>query len=66
MIDNLFINNPVCRAISSFVNFCNEQSYFPQKKLKFSQKMPLSKSVNTNYQTRFIFDSTKISGVDYK
>ena len=75
MLDNLFVNNPLCKALSSLVNFCNEQSVFYRKKLKFSKKMPLSKtdsfldilscekiSVKDSYHNRFIFNS----GVDLK
>ena len=33
MIDNMFINNPFCKAISALVKFCNEQSIFYKKEL---------------------------------
>jgi hypothetical protein len=59
MMDNLFVNNAFCRALSALVNFCNEQTYFSAKKLKFSKKMSLNKiEEQREYKTRFIFDST--------
>ena len=67
MIDNLFINNPICKTIIALVNFCNEFTYLGQRKLKFLKKMPLNKKEDTTmYSNRFIFDSTKISGVNLK
>lgn len=67
MINNLFLNNPFCKAIVSFVNFCNEQDYFAQKKLKFLKKMPLTKiEPVTPYTKKFLFDPNKISGANYK
>lgn len=67
MFDNLFINNPFCRAISAFVNFCNEQSVFYRQELKFSKKMPFTNRKETcSYKTRFIFDSNQASGVSFK
>ncbi len=66
MIDNLFINNAFCKAISALVNFCNEQQYYGKKELKFVKKMPLySIKQNNSYDNRFIFNNTKKSGVDY-
>lgn len=66
MLDNIF-NNPIFRTINALVNFCNEQCGFNNKSLKFSEKMPLTKiqTIN-NYKTRFIFDSSKASGVNLK
>ena len=67
LIDNLILNNAFCKAIVALVNFCNEQSYYGQKKLKFLKKMPLTKVQTTqNYQSKFIFKPNQISGVDYK
>lgn len=67
MLDNLFVNNALCKALSSLVNFCNEQSYFSQKQLKFLEKMPLKNNKQDSvYKTRFIFDSTQISGRSFK
>ena len=41
MID-IFVNTAIVTTIASILNFCNEQSrYFP-KKLKFLKKMPLN------------------------
>ena len=67
MIDNLFVNNALCRALTALVNFCNEQSYYGRKKLKFLKKMPLNKvAQESKYKTRFVFKSTQYSGVDYR
>ena len=67
MIDNLLVNNAICRALTSLVNFCNEQNYFSPRKLKFSKKMPLNNiEQDSVYKTKFIFSSTHKSGVDYK
>ncbi len=67
MIDNLFVNNALCKALSALVNFCNEQSYYGRKKLKFIEKMPLNNiQQDSVYKNRFIFNSTQHSGVDYK
>ena len=48
MID-IFTNNAMIKTIVSFVNFCNEQTGFCYKKLKFSKNMPLNKTDNTEY-----------------
>ena len=68
MIDNLFVNNAFCKALSALMNFCNEQNYYSRPKLKFLEKMPLNNSVGntTNYKNRFIFNSTNTNGVNYK
>lgn len=67
MIDNLFVNNALCKALSALVNFCNEQSYYSRKELKFLNKMPLNKvKQDSVYKNRFIFNSTQHTGVDYK
>ena len=67
MLDSLFVNNPVCRTIAALVNFCNEQTSYNTKNLKFSEKMPFTKKEEVvGYKTRFIFDSTKASGVNFK
>ena len=67
MIDNLFINNAMCRALSSLVNFCNEQQYFSGKELKFLKKMPFNNiKKDSSYKNKFIFSSAQKSGVDYK
>ena len=67
MLDSLFVNNPVCKALAYLVNFCNEQSYFYKKDLKFSKKMPLHEIETENsYKTKFIFKSKQNIGVDYK
>ena len=67
MIDNLFVNNALCKAIFALVNFCKEQSYYGQKELKFLKKMPLNKiEQNSVYDKRFIFNSNPNSGVNIK
>lgn len=65
MFDNLFVNNALCKAISSLVNFCNEQDYYGRKKLKFLKKMPLSNNKQTaSYEKRFLFTNKYQSGAD--
>lgn len=68
MLDNLFVNNAFCKALVALVNFCNEQSYYSKKELKFLKKMPLYniKEENSVYKNRFIFNTDKISGANYK
>jgi hypothetical protein len=67
MIDNLFVNNAFCKALLALVNFCNEQSYYGRKKLKFLKKMPLNNIESINkYDKRFVFNSNPNSGVNYK
>ena len=67
MMDNLIINNPVYKAIDAFVKFCNEQTYFGNKNLKFLENVPLNKNIKQKTaHNRFIFDSTKLNGVNYK
>lgn len=67
MIDNLFVNNAFCKALVALVNFCNEQSFFSQKDLKFLKKMPLNtKEQDSVYKNRFIFDSSQSIGRGYK
>jgi len=68
MIDNLFVNNAICKTVIALFNFCNKNKTYNLQNLKFSQKMPLTniESVEKNYNSRFIFDSTKISGVGTK
>lgn len=67
MIENLFVNNALCKAVSALVNFCNEQSYYGRKKLKFLKKMPLNNIEQTTaYKNKFVFDAKRTSGVNYK
>ena len=58
MLD-IFLNNALVKAISNFVNFCNEQRYYNNKELKFLKKMPLNNNVvkDEYYKNRFIFNS---------
>jgi len=65
MFDNLFVNNALCKAIVSLVNFCKEQGFYYKKDLKFSKKMPLNKIETNIYDNRFIFNSkVHKTGVD--
>lgn len=67
MIDNIFLNNPVGRAISTLVNFCNNSTIYNKKNLKFLKKMPLvKKEPQMAYNKRFIFDSSYMCGVHNK
>ena len=67
MINNLFVDNAICKALSALVNFCKEQSYYRQKELKFLKKMPLTKSENNfKYNKNFIFNSKQATGVFHK
>ena len=67
MIDNLFINNALCKAIIALVNFCYEQRYYNRKELKFLEKMPLDKiEVKNEYKNKFIFNNSHKTGVDLR
>ena len=67
MLDNLFVNNAFCKTIRALLNFCNEQSYYGQKKLKFLKNVPLNNIEHQNtYEKRFLFTSNPKSGVNYK
>ena len=67
LTDNLFINNPLCRAVSALVNFCKEYRGQSGPELKFLNKLPLNKKEpNIDYKNRFIFDSSKMCGVNSK
>ena len=67
MIDTLFLNNPISKALVSLVNLCNNFTFYNRKKLKFLRKMPLNKKeMLYNYNNKFIFDSSNLSGVDLK
>ena len=67
MFDTLFVKNPLCRAISAIVKFCNEQNILYRKTLKFSEKMPFTKTEQTyNYKSKFIFDGKQASKAGLK
>jgi hypothetical protein len=67
MIDNIFVNNPFAKTIMALVNFCNEQNFLYRKKLKFFKKMPYNSiKEDTSYRNRLIFDTSKVSGVNFK
>ena len=67
MLENIFINNTLSKTIIALVNFCNEQSYYGRKKLKFLNKMPLNNTEeHYNYKNKFIFTNNQNSGVNYK
>ena len=60
MLDSILVNNAFCKAIVALVNFCNEQSYYNRKELKFLKKMPLNKTEqNIIYDKRFLFNTQK-------
>ena len=67
MFDNLFVNNAFCKALSALVNFCNEQSYYGRKELKFLQKMPYNNiRKSNNYNNRFVFKTTQTHGANLR
>ena len=67
MIDNLFVNNAIGKTISALIKFCNEQSFYGKKELKFLQKMPLNKTEQKNkYDNRFVFNTNTKVGVNSK
>ena len=67
MLDSILVNNAFCKAIVALVNFCNEQSYYNRKELKFLKKMPLNKiEQDSSYKNKFIFSGTHNSGVNLK
>ena len=66
LVDNLILNNAFCKAIISLVNFCNEQSYYNKKELKFLKKMPLNKMEQKSSYNKFVFKTPHKTGVDYR
>ena len=66
MFNNLFVNNALCRALVSFVNFCNEQRYYNRKELKFLENLPLNNVKNNGYSKKFIFTNNSNSGASFK
>ncbi|MBR2430740.1 hypothetical protein IKB17_04700 [bacterium] len=67
MVDNLFINNPFCKAVIALVNFCKEQGLIGSSELKILKNMPLKKLEEEKvYQKKFIFKNNHSSGVYYK
>ena len=52
---DIIFNNAVTRTIISFVNFCYEQCYFSQKKLKFLKNMPINKLESSSLENQFLF-----------
>lgn len=66
MIDGI-LNNPLIKAVTTFVNFCNNSMFYNKKKLKFLGKMPLQYNERQKeLNNRFIFDSSKTTGVYIK
>ena len=58
MLD-IFLNNALVKAISNFVNFCNEIRYYNHKELKFLKKMPINNVAKDEYyKNRFILNRT--------
>lgn len=67
MLDILFINNALCKALVSLVNFCKEQYGYRIEKLKFLEKMPLNRKEDVNnYSKKFLFQTTKVHGVNIR
>ena len=67
MIENLFINNAISKTIAALIKFCNEQSYYGKKELKFLQKMPLNRTEQVKkYDERFLFNSNPKIGANSK
>ncbi len=64
MLDSLFVNNSFVKTIESFVKFCNEQRYYSQNELKFSDKMPLNNIVKDNYKNKYVFNSLTMNRTD--
>lgn len=58
MLD-IFFDNAIAKAISSLVNFCNEQRYCSKKELKFFQNVPINNTEIKNYDKRFLLKVTK-------
>ncbi len=66
MLDILF-NNAVFKALTSFVNFCNEQRYYNRKELKFLKKVPLNSIAQKKSQkSEFVFNSITGSRINPK
>lgn len=67
MFNNLFVNNVFCKTLSALINFCNEQSYYGKKELKFLKKMPLYDiNKNNTYNNKFIFNNSHNSGANFE
>jgi len=52
---DIIFNNAIVQTIVSIVNFCNDQCYFYQKKLKFLKKMPLNNIETSSLDSKFLF-----------
>ena len=59
MLD-IFFDNAIVKAISSFVNFCNEQRYFNHHELKFLKKMPINNIEQKQFTNRYVFQGNKV------
>ena len=67
LLDNLFVSNPLSRAVITLVNFCKEYNGTPVPELKFLEKMPLKRRETVNgYKNRFVFNSSGMYGVRSK
>lgn len=65
MVDNLFVNNPIVKAISTLMKFCNNSVMYDKKNLKFLKKVPLNNTEPVlKYNKKFVFDSSKVCGVN--
>ncbi len=56
---DVFFDNAITKSVASLVNFCNEQTYFCQPKLKFLKNMPINKVEITPPENRFLFKVNK-------
>ncbi len=57
---DIIFDNAITRTITSIVNFCYEQSYFYQKKLKFLKKMPITHVEAHSFDNKFLFKVNKL------
>ena len=62
MIDNLFVNNALSKALFACINFFKEQSYYNKKELKFLNKMPLNNIEKSNIYKKYAKPSRKSDG----
>lgn len=67
MIDSLFVNNPIFKAIATFINLCNNSVVSNCDNLKFSKNIPLNKKeAESSIDRRFVFAKTGNLGVNIK
>ncbi len=54
-----FFDNALTETVASFVNFCNDSSFYNDKELKFLKKMPINNNEKPSYDNRFLFKVSK-------